>query len=230
MGMRVCSEPGCPELQAESRCANHRRENNKRAGTTSERGYGTEHKAERRQWEPHVAAGKVKCWRCKQRISPLERWELGHFDDRSGYGGPEHVRCNRATAGRTPTEVTLVTGPPASGKTTYVQTHAQPGDLVVDLDAIAQALGSPDTHDHPEQLKPFIFEARDAVIERIGRDASVARAWLIAVNPTDRDLALATDVVTLDVDAETCKARAQEAGRPARWLDLIDQWHTRHGG
>lgn len=33
--------------------------------------------------------------------------------------------------------ITVVTGPPCSGKSTYVRTHARPGDIIVDFDAIA---------------------------------------------------------------------------------------------
>lgn len=39
--------------------------------------------------------------------------------------------------------VTVVTGPPCAGKSTYVREHAGQGDVVVDLDAIAQSLGYP---------------------------------------------------------------------------------------
>lgn len=37
-------------------------------------------------------------------------------------------------------QVILVCGPPASGKTTFVRNHMVPGDIVVDLDAIMQAI------------------------------------------------------------------------------------------
>jgi hypothetical protein len=48
-----------------------------------------------------VAAGRVKCWRCGERIDPGSDWHLGHDDEnRSRYRGPEHARCNTATAGR----------------------------------------------------------------------------------------------------------------------------------
>lgn len=70
-------------------------------GKTSQRGYGTEHQKIRKQWTPLVARGGVDCARCGQPIIPGETWDLGHDDhDRSKYTGPEHPRCNRATAGR----------------------------------------------------------------------------------------------------------------------------------
>jgi hypothetical protein len=70
--------------------------------TTTQRGYGSKHQAERRRWSPLVATGTVVCWRCGQLIRPDEPWDLGHDDhDRSLYRGPEHRgRCNRAAGAR----------------------------------------------------------------------------------------------------------------------------------
>lgn len=69
--------------------------------SASERGYGTRHKQLRREWRREVESGVVDCARCHRLIHPDELWDLGHDDrDRSLYWGPEHRRCNRATAGR----------------------------------------------------------------------------------------------------------------------------------
>jgi hypothetical protein len=68
---------------------------------TVARGYGPAHKALGKRWAREVAAGVVACARCGRWIAPGEPWDLGHVDgDRSRYAGPEHVRCNRATASR----------------------------------------------------------------------------------------------------------------------------------
>jgi hypothetical protein len=71
----------------------------KRQAKTAARGYGAKHKALRRRWEREVREGNVSCSRCAEFIYPGEPWDLGHVDgDKTRYAGPEHRRCNRATA------------------------------------------------------------------------------------------------------------------------------------
>lgn len=74
-------------------------------GTTTQRGYGSTHQAERRKWKPIVDAGQAHCHAavCLQltrRINPGEPWDLGHTPDRTAYTGPEHASCNRADGAR----------------------------------------------------------------------------------------------------------------------------------
>jgi hypothetical protein len=72
-------------------------------GTTVERGYGQEHRRQRAQLAPMVESGQATCVRCGGWIAPGTPWDLGHDDrDRSVWTGPEHRKCNRATAGRWP--------------------------------------------------------------------------------------------------------------------------------
>jgi hypothetical protein len=69
--------------------------------STSARGYGSLHQAERRRWEPVVQSGAAECVRCGLPIVPGTRWHLDHRDDKLGYLGPAHAMCNlRAAAKR----------------------------------------------------------------------------------------------------------------------------------
>jgi hypothetical protein len=74
--------------------------------TTAERGYTSQHKAERARWVPLVKAGGVMCARCGEPIAPDSPFDLDHTDDRTGYNGPAHVGCNRSVGGRNGAAVT----------------------------------------------------------------------------------------------------------------------------
>jgi hypothetical protein len=102
MAKRVCSKPGCSRLIPESGfCTEHRRTRERSRGSRQARGYNAGHDRLRAEWEPRVATGTVKCWRCKQLIDAAGPWHLGHDDhDRSVHRGPEHTRCNLSAAGR----------------------------------------------------------------------------------------------------------------------------------
>lgn len=99
--MKVCAEPGCPTLTQRTRCPDHERAKDRARGSSTARGYGQQHRAERERWAPLVATGNVKCARCREFIPPDAPWDLDHRDDdRTKYLGPSCVRCNRATSGR----------------------------------------------------------------------------------------------------------------------------------
>jgi hypothetical protein len=67
-------------------------------GKTKARGYGARHKRLREMYVRQVAAGIANCARGGCAIDPWDPWDLDHTDDRSGYQGPAHRACNRATA------------------------------------------------------------------------------------------------------------------------------------
>ena len=62
--------------------------------------------------------------------------------------------------------VYVVHGPPLSGKSTYVQEHKGPNDLVFDFDLIMSALSGLPVHQHNENLIGYVLDIRDLIINR----------------------------------------------------------------
>lgn len=57
------------------------------------------HQAERKRWEPVVESGYASCVRCGLPVVAGAAFHLDHRDDKLGYLGVSHARCNvRAAA------------------------------------------------------------------------------------------------------------------------------------
>lgn len=105
--MKVCAEPGCPAIQREPRCKDHRSQYERQRGTRQARGYDADYDRVRRADVAALKAGAaLTCWRCGKRVE-ADDYSLGHCDDdRSILHGPEHLlACNLAnTRGGCPHE------------------------------------------------------------------------------------------------------------------------------
>lgn len=123
--------------------------------------------------------------------------------------------------------ITVVTGPPCSGKTTYVRSNAKPGDVVIDFDTMAQAFGSPTTHDHSSPMRHVTIMARRAAVAAALTVHEQADVWIVDCQISDERLAAygtaGAHIVTMHASPEELHRRA-EAERPGLWHNLIDQW------
>lgn len=120
--------------------------------------------------------------------------------------------------------ITVVIGPPCSGKTTAVRGRARPGDVVIDFDAIAQALGSRE-HDHPKAHGIVAAAARRAAI---GATLSIVgvKVWVILTHRhqiAEFGLA-AAEVLRIDTPLDECERRARAQRRSPRVIDVIRHW------
>lgn len=130
----------CPALTRNrgGRCDTCRREWERLRGTSTQRGYGPEHRALRAHWAPIVATGTVVCRRpgCGQLIQPDEPWDLGHTESRTPNepSAPEHRDCNRGHRPRVSTTSLSSSGPKLVVDTTAHQptTHTGTNDVVAD--------------------------------------------------------------------------------------------------
>ena len=129
--------------------------------------------------------------------------------------------------------VTLVCGPPCSGKSTYVAGRAQPGDVVVDYDQIARQLGSPSEHNHAYR---FHKPTERVITELLGQIASGRHenAWVIRSLPDSaqrRQLAshLRAEVVIVDAPDELLAERARSRGNVVKTVAAIASWRRASG-
>jgi hypothetical protein len=122
----------------------------------------------------------------------------------------------------------VITGPPCSGKTTYVRNHAQPGDIVIDFDTLAQALGSPVSHDHDPHVRNITIAMRRTAIDAaIKAHHSGATVWIVDCNITTWRVTLYTqakaEIIVIPFDRGELHKRAT-LERPPLWHRLIDGW------
>jgi predicted kinase len=130
---------------------------------------------------------------------------------------------------------TIVAGPPASGKTSWVNTHKAWSDLCVDTDTlfIALSAGMP-WYEKPVGLLDFVFEARDAVIRRLSRKSSIRHAWIITGEADIRKLRELKDdlgadkIVVLETSESECLSRIARDPRRSEsvelWRPLVKKW------
>lgn len=175
-------------------------------------------------------------------IPPGSRWHAAHTDDGKAYKGPAHARCNLADGARRGNAmrgtsaasgfVTVVAGAPCSGKSTYIAEHHLPGDVVVDFDHLAQALGAPArlnlaTSDYAA-VRQAARDARAAVIAAAKRGKyGTARVWIIQTWAGEWPAGV--EIMTLNPGADVCHERATVDGRPQETHDVIDQWYSAQG-
>lgn len=124
----------------------------------------------------------------------------------------------------------LVTGPPASGKSTWVRQHAKHGDITIDYDAIANVLTPPgsDPHDPPQHVRAVTKAARQAAIDRALTMATAHDVYVIHSMPGPALVAhyqaAGAQLVTIDPGRATVLARCK-AERPWQMHQAAKRWY-----
>lgn len=130
-------------------------------------------------------------------------------------------------------DVTVVCGPPGSGKSTYVARKAEWGDLIVDLEAILTAISGYPRHRHPRGLVPFARAAKDELVEAIEIGLPGQRAWVIVGGASRAERQslrqrLGATVIVFEVPAAECLRRiAADGSRTSRdgyWEPIVARW------
>lgn len=168
----------------------------------------------------------------------LIAYSAGGTDDLANLR-PAHRSCNSKRHNRTLNGygalITVVMGPPAGGKSTYVREHASLKDIVIDLDEIARALMPSQldarTHVYPDHVKHVAIGARAAAIERATRLINGCHVWIIHAIPTGDDLEmyrmLRYEIVTIDPGRSVVEQRVRDE-RPPSFMPGVARWYDTH--
>ena len=134
-------------------------------------------------------------------------------------------------------EIYLVYGSPCSGKNTYVDSVMEPGDLLLDVDKIKQAITNKSTHILVPQLNPIIFGIRDFMFESIRLKRGYwNNAYIVGGFPliSERERLCkkyGAREIYIDTPKEVCLERLKNDpdGRDIEeWARFIEEWWRRY--
>lgn len=216
-----------------------------------------------RRWENFVetlrieradASGLIHCEHCGQPIT--KKYDcIGHHvteltednvDDVTIALNPDnvklvHFRCHNEIhkrfgyAGRLMQKVFIVYGAPCAGKRTFVESVAEPGDLILDLDKVWAAVraSSCGEYEKPGELKANVFGIRDCLIDMIKvRRGRWANAYIIGGYPLQGERERlaeqvgAEKMIFIDTPKDVCLLRAQQ--KPSEFIQFVNDWFEKY--
>jgi 5-methylcytosine-specific restriction endonuclease McrA len=134
--------------------------------------------------------------------------------------------------------LTIVCGPPASGKNHYVRQHAGSTDLVIDLDLIVANLsGRPVSHRWDrERWLQMALRLRNAMLGELSKQSAWPSAWLIMTEPSAERRAWWADkmqpkaIIVIEADEATCMANAAQDADHDRHhtLLMVRRWWSEY--
>lgn len=194
---------------------------------------------------------QIICWHCKKPI--VNKYDcIGHhtiFLTEDNVNNAEislnpkliqlvHHKCHNLIhnkLGYTKREIFLVYGSPLSGKSTYVKTVAEPGDLIIDINNIWSCVSGIDNI-KPPKLNAVVFGIRDRLLEMVKyRVGKWDNCYIIGGYPliSERERLckeLGAREIFIDTPKEVCVQRLNESEDKniSDYLKFIDEWWRKY--
>ena len=192
-----------------------------------------------------------KCNRCGETLTDFSKL-IGHHteeltednvDDPNVALNPDKIeiichRCHNKEHRRfgNKQKVYIVYGSPLSGKTTVVNNLMQYGDLVLDLDAIWQAISFQGEYIKPKNLRFNVFKIRDSILDQVRtRYGNWYDCYIISGLPDKYERQkmaekLGAELIYCDSTKAECIERLEASDKPKAWLDYINDWWEEYDG
>lgn len=129
----------------------------------------------------------------------------------------------------------IISGPPAAGKTTFLNNNAKPGDIRIDLDHITNLITGkdPDNHTHDHTAWAIAKAARRAAIDTALQHTGTHEVWIIDSNPSPEQVAryqkAGAKMHTIAPPKDVVMKRIKNSNRPETMYKAAARWYKTHG-
>ena len=121
------------------------------------------------------------------------------------------------------TRITLIQGPPASGKTTHIEEHAKPTDLIIDYNHLQQAISNNPPHNRHHHDATTI--ARNALLKALRQGhLPHPHVWITTTHPNPQHLPH-HHKIQIDPGLDTCIQRSIDRGDPPHIQEIIHNYY-----
>ena len=265
--LKPCSHPGCPELTNNRHCQAHTKAErvryDQRRGSSTERGYDGRWRKAR---ETYLRRNPL-CVICEKetRLTPATVVDhiIPHRGNQELFWDTTNnwqALCKRCHDIKTATEdgrwtgaratlydstlqrvcipLTVIAGPPGSGKTTYAKEHMGSNDILIGLDVIMSEISGSSMHQAGKEYLDRAIAIRNDILRSLARPSRYSKAWLISSSPQIsqrqfyRDKLGALETIVMEVDPVECKNRLRNDTARTRYLSEfisgVDKWWTEY--
>ena len=128
------------------------------------------------------------------------------------------------------TSIKFVTGPPCSGKSTYVRERIGRNDIVFDLDEIVKAITWNEIHDKNPAAIELSLQIRDLILRYLEMGNEFSNAWIITTYMSAKlyeYYLYNPEVIVMSTTKEECLKRLQNQpnGRKIKeTAEIIEKW------